>query len=134
MLLTLSSENVRSATFTSASGQPLYVSSTPSHFMWTTTFIKKYVSDDFQLEMKDRFEVAAKIKWRMLFPSKFRVGGKSLKPDSFLTKSGFTGRYALCSIKVNFLAVLKKDVVEGEHSRHPTVGGIGGTCIVASWW
>ncbi|KAL4075094.1 hypothetical protein V8B97DRAFT_1537785 [Scleroderma yunnanense] len=91
MLLTLSSENVRSTTFTSASGQPLYVSSTPCRFMWPTT-IRKYVSDDFQLEMKDRFEVAAQIRWRIFCPPVFRIGGKLLRSDSFLRKQGHTGR------------------------------------------
>ncbi|KIM52759.1 hypothetical protein SCLCIDRAFT_140520 [Scleroderma citrinum Foug A] len=91
MLLTLSSENVRSTIFTCASGRPLYVSSTPRRFSWTTT-IKKYVADDFQLEMKDRFEVAAQIRWRIFCPAKFRIGGKSLRSDSFLTKHGVTRR------------------------------------------
>ncbi|KAG6328405.1 hypothetical protein ID866_10684 [Astraeus odoratus] len=63
MLLTLSSENVCNTTFTSEAGHPLYVSSTPFRFgKWTTT-INKYVSDDFQLEWDERFEVLCQIRW-----------------------------------------------------------------------
>lgn len=92
MLLTLSSENVRNTTFTSDTGQPLYVCSTPFFFGRWTTKIRKYVSDDFQLEMKDRFEVVGKIGWSVFGSAVFRIGGKDLRSDSFLRRHGITGR------------------------------------------
>ena len=127
MLLTLSSKNVHN---TSASGQPLYVSSTPRHFSWTTT-IKKYIADDFQLEMKDRFEVAAQIRWRIFCPAKFRIGGRSLRSDSFLQSMGSLGGILFVYSPPS---CAEGGIVEGGHSGVLTVGDIGGTCIVVSWW
>ncbi|KAI5991707.1 hypothetical protein F5J12DRAFT_467102 [Pisolithus orientalis] len=92
MLLTLSSENVRNATFMSDTGQPLYVSSTPFRFGRWTTKISKYVSDDFQLQMEDRFEAVGKIRWPIFGSAMFRIGGKDLRSDSFLRRHGITGR------------------------------------------
>lgn len=125
MPLTLSSKNSGSTTFTCASGWPLYASFTHC-FMWTAT-IKKNVVDDFQLEMKDCFEMAAQVRWRVFcLTSRFRIG-KPLR----LTKHGVTRWYALCLWPPS---CAEGGIVGGRYSGVLMVGGIDGMCIVVLWW
>lgn len=111
MLLTLSCGDVHNTTFTSESGIPLYVSSTPPpssslsrlflflrlHLLLrlrprATTTILKYVSDDPQLEINERFTVVGEIEWGAFGPATFRIGGLEIKSDVFMARHGVGGR------------------------------------------
>ncbi|KIJ70601.1 hypothetical protein HYDPIDRAFT_105340 [Hydnomerulius pinastri MD-312] len=92
MILTLSSESVRSTIFTNETGQVLYKTATPFKLGSQTTIIYKIQPNVDPADMHDRFEVMGEIEWHMLDSSKFRFNGKEMETKQFIPRHGWRGR------------------------------------------